>query len=325
MKRRGFISFAGGAAVWPFAARAQQPKVPVIGILSSFGQTQSAQTIAAILRGLSENGFVEGQSLTVEYRFADGQYDRLPGLAAELVRRPVDLIITAAPPAAVAAKAATTTIPIVFVMGSDPVAAGVVASLSRPGGNATGMMLISNTLTLKRLGVLFELVPSATTIALLVNPLIQDSPAEIEATQAFVQQRGLQLEILNAATLSEIDAAFSSLAKKRPHALVVAADALYLSRPKELTAQVARLALPAIYPYREFPASGGLISYGTNRPIAYQQAGAYASRVLKGAKTTDLPVMQPVTFELVINLKTAKALGLAIPPTLLALADEVID
>src|SRR5580692_8263702 len=232
MKRRGFISFAGGAAVWPFAARAQQPKVPVIGILSSFGQTQSAQTIAAILRGLSENGFVEGQSLTVEYRFADGQYDRLPGLAAELVRRPVDLIITAAPPAAVAAKAATTTIPIVFVMGSDPVAVGVVASLSRPGGNATGMMLISNTLTLKRLGILFELVPRATTIALLVNPFIQDSPPEIEATQAFTQQRGLQLEILNAATLSEIDAVFSSLAKKRPHALVVAGDALYLSRPR---------------------------------------------------------------------------------------------
>jgi putative ABC transport system substrate-binding protein len=210
-------------------------------------------------------------------------------------------------------------------MGSDPVAAGVVASLSRPGGNATGVMLISNTLTLKRLGILFELVPRATTIALLVNPFIQDSPPEIEATQAFTQQRGLQLEILNAATLSEIDAAFSSLAKKRPHALVVAGDALYLSRPKELAAQVARLALPAIYPYREFPASGGLISYGTNRPIAYQQAGVYASRVLKGAKTTDLPVMQPTTFELLINLKTAKALGIDVPPTLLALADEVIE
>jgi len=325
MKRRGFISFAGGAAVWPFAARAQQPKVPVIGILSSFGQTQSAQTIAAILRGLSENGFVEGQSLTVEYRFADGQYDRLPGLAAELVRRPVDLIITAAPPAAVAAKAATTTIPIVFVMGSDPVAAGVVASLSRPGGNATGMMLISNTLTLKRLGVLFELVPSATTIALLVNPFIQDSPPEIEATQAFTQQRGLQLEILNAATLSEIDAVFSSLAKKTPARARGRRRCALFESAQGTGRSSARLALPAIYPYREFPASGGLISYGTNRPIAYQQAGAYASRVLKGAKTTDLPVMEPVTFELVINLKTAKALGLAIPPTLLALADEVID
>lgn len=326
MKRREFITVLGGAAAtWPLAARAQQPKVPVIGILSSFNQAQSAQTIAAILRGLSENGFVEGQSAIIEYRFADGQYDRLPGLATELVRRPVDLIITAAPPAGLAAKAATTEIPIVFVMGVDPVAVGMVASINRPGGNATGVMLNNSVLTQKRLEILLELVPGATPVALLVNLTGPDAAPEIQEMQAMAQQRGLEFLMLSASTLNEIDAAFHVVAAKRPQALVVGGDPFYLSRPKEVAALVANLGVPAIYAYSEFAKAGGLISYGTNRPIAYYQAGVYASRVLKGTKTTDLPVIQPTTFERVINLKTAKALGVSVPSTLLALADEVIE
>src|SRR5271165_936089 len=326
MRRREFLSvIGGGMATWPLAARAQQLAMPVIGFLSSFSETQSVRPIANFRRGLNDNGFTEGQSLTIEFRFADGRYDRLPALAAELAHRPVDLIFAAAPPAALAAKAATTTIPIVFVVGFDPVTAGLVASLSRPGGNITGMTLFSNPLAQKRLEILLDLVPRASVIAMLVNPVSPDSAPEIKAVQEMTDQRRVHLEMLSATSLNEIDAAVTALTEKRPHALMVASDPFYLTRPNEIVASIARLALPAIYPFREFPLAGGLISYGTNRAISYRQAGVYAGRILKGTKPADLPVMQPATFELLINLKTAKALGLDVPPTLLAIADEVIE
>jgi putative ABC transport system substrate-binding protein len=326
MRRREFITLLGSAAAaWPLVARAQQSRMPVIGFLSSFSETQSARPIAEFRRGLNENGLTEGQSVIIESRFADGRYDRLPALAAELVHYPVDLIFAAGPPAALAAKAATTSIPIVFVVGFDPVTAGLVASLSRPGGNITGMTLFSNPLAQKRLEVLLELAPKASVIAMLVNPVSPDTAPEVRAVEEMTQQRGLQLQIVNASSLSEVDAAVAALVEKRPHALLVASDPFYLSRPDEIVASVARLALPAIYPFREFAAAGGLLSYGTNRPVSYRLAGVYASRILKGTKTVDLPVMQPATFELVINLKTAKGQGLDVPPTLLARADEVIE
>jgi putative tryptophan/tyrosine transport system substrate-binding protein len=325
MRRREFFGALGAVAAWPLSVRAQQPAMPVIGFLSSFSETQSARPIAEFRRGLNDNGLTEGQSVTIEFRFADGRYDRLPGLAAELAHRPVDLVFAAAPPAALAAKAATMSIPIVFVVGFDPVTAGLVASLSRPGGNVTGMTLFSNPLAQKRLEVLLELAPKASVIAMLVNPVSPDTAPEIRAVQEMTHQRGLQLQIVNASSLGEVAAAVATLAEKRPHALLVASDPFYLTRPDEIVASVARLELPAIYPFREFAAAGGLLSYGANRAISYRQAGAYASRILKGTKTLDLPVMQPTTFELVINLKTAKALGLEISPILLVRADEVIE
>src|SRR3984885_3269255 len=326
MKRREFITLLGGAGVaWSLAARAQQSRMPVIGFVSSFSETQSARPIAEFRRGLNDNGLIEGQSVTIEFRFADGRYDRLPALAAELVHHPVDLIFAAGPPAALAAKAATTSIPIVFVVGFDPVTSGLVASLSRPGGNLTGMTLISDPLAQKRLEGLLGLVPKASVIAMLVNPVSPDTAPEIRAVQEMTQQRGLELPIVNASSLSEVDAAIAALAEKHPHALLVGSDPFYLTRPGEIAASVARLALSAIYPFREFAAAGGLVSYGTNRAISYRQAGVYAARILKGPKPADLPVMQPATFELLINLRTAQALGLTIPPTLLALADEVIE
>jgi len=324
MRRRDFIALVGGAA-WPIAARAQQPKIPVIGFLSSFNEAQSAQPLAEFRRGLQENGFAEGRNVVIESRYADGRYNDLPGLAAQLAGRPADLIFASGPPAALAAKAATTAVPVVFVVGFDPVTAGLVGSLSRPGGNVTGMTLMNSVLAPKRVETLIELVPKATAIAIIVNPTSPDTIPEISEVTAAMEQRGVRLQILNARTLAEFDDAIDQLRAQPADALVVGGDPLYLTRPAEIVASVTRLSIPAIYGFREFTAAGGLISYGANRPVSYRQAGAYASRILKGEKPADLPVMQPTTFELMINLKTAKTLGVTVPDKLLARADEVIE
>jgi putative ABC transport system substrate-binding protein len=327
MKRREFITLlgAGAAVAWPLAARAQQPAVPVIGFLSSLSQAQTRHMVAAFQRGLGETGYVGGRNVAIEYRFADGQYDRLPALAGEVVRRPVSLILAAGPPAALAAKAVTTTIPIVFIVGLDPVGAGLIASFNRPGGNATGMVLILGPLGQKRLELVRDLVPKAAAVAMLANPLSPDAAPEIREVQVAAHANGVQLRILNASTSDEIEAAFASFAQQRPDALLIGGDPFYMTRREDIVGLVARSGLPAVYPFREFTEAGGLISYGTNIANSYRQAGIYAGRILGGVKPSDLPVMQPTTFELVINLKTAKALGLDIPPTLHARSDEVIE
>jgi putative ABC transport system substrate-binding protein len=326
MRRREFLGLVGGAAAaWPLAVRAQQPAMPVIGFLHAGGSKPNTHLLAAFRKGLSEAGYVEGQNVAIEYRWAEGQYDRLPVFAGELVRRPVALIVAGGPPAALSAKIATTSIPIVFTVGFDPVAAGLVASFNHPGGNATGMTLLTGPLVQKRLEFLHELIPNAANIAMLVNPTGPDAVPEIRDSEAAAQANGMQIKLLSASTASEIDAAFTSLADLRPDALVVGSDPFFLAKNEEFAAQTARAKIPAIYPFREFTASGGLVSYGTNIANAYRQAGIYAARILKGEKPADLPVQQPTKFELVINLKTAKALGLTIPPTLLARADEVIE
>jgi putative ABC transport system substrate-binding protein len=326
MKRRKFITLLGGTAIaWPLAARAQQPAVPVIGYLSSNSEAQVPHLLAAFRRGLNEVGFTEGQNVVIEFRWAAGRFDQLSAMAADLVRRRVTLILAQAPPAAQTAKASTTTIPIVFVVGVDPVAAGLVASFNRPGGNATGMTLMNAPLGQKRLELLRELAPKAAVAAMLVNPVEPDAAPELVDVQAAAQTIGLELKIFNASNPNEIDAAFAAIAGQSPEALVVGTGAFFVNRRREIVALAARLGVPAIYPFREYVADGGLISYGTSIANAYRQAGIYAGRILNGAKPADLPVMQPTTFELVINLKTAKALGLTIPDKLLALADEVIE
>jgi putative ABC transport system substrate-binding protein len=274
---------------------------------------------------LSEVGYLEGRNIAIDFRWAEGQYERLPGMARELVSRRVSIILAQAPPAALAAKAATAEIPIVFVVGFDPIGAGLVASLNRPGGNATGMTLISATLGQKRLEVVRELLPKASVVALLVNPLSPDTGPEIASVQLGAQALGLQLAMFNASTPNEIETAFIALADRRPDALLVGTDPFLLNRRDDIVARTASLKIPAIYPFRDYVSSGGLISYGTNVANSYRQAGIYTGRILKGDKPADLPVMQPTVFELVVNLKTAKTLGLTIPPTLLARADEVIE
>jgi putative ABC transport system substrate-binding protein len=326
MRRREFIALlSSSAAAWPLAARAQQAAVPVIGYLSSNSEAQVPHLLAAFRRGLNEVGFAEGQNVVIEFRWAAGKFDQLSAMAADLVRRRVTLILAQAPPAAQAAKASTTTIPIVFVVGVDPVAAGLVASFNRPGGNATGMTLMNAPLGQKRLELLRELAPKAAVAAMLVNPVEPDAAPELVDVQAAAQTIGLELKKFNASNPNEIDAAFAAIAGQRPEALVVGTGAFFVNRRREIVALAARLGVPAIYPFREYVADGGLISYGTSIANAYRQAGIYAGRILKGAKPADLPVMQPTTFELVINLKTAKTLGLDVPPTLLARADEVIE
>jgi ABC-type uncharacterized transport system substrate-binding protein len=325
MKRRAFITLLGGAGAWPLAARAQQPAVPVIGFLSSVSQAQTRHMVAAFQRGLGETGHVDGRNVAIDYRFVDGQYDRLPGLASEMVRRPVSVIVAGGPPAALAAKVATTTIPIVFIVGFDPVGAGLVASFNRPEGNATGVVLISGPLGQKRLELVRDLVPKAATVAMLANPLSPDAVPEIREVQAAAQANGLQVRMLNASTPGEVEAAFASLAGQRPDALLVGGDPFYMARREDIVRFAARSGLPAVYPFREFTEAGGLISYGTNLANSYRQAGIYAGRILSGTKPNDLPVMQPTTFELVINLKAAKTLGYDIPPTLHARSDEVIE
>ena len=324
MRRREFILALGSAAAWPLTVRAQSG-TPVVGFLSALSQAQTAHLVASFRRGVKETGFVEGQNVAIEYRFADGQYDRLPAMAAELIRRPVTLLVTAAPPAALAARTATTTIPIVFVVGLDPVAAGLVASFNRPGGNATGLTLITGPLGQKRLEFVRELVPKAASLAMLVNPISPDAAPELRDVQAAAQVNGLELRILNASTPAEIDAAFAALAGQRADALLVGSDPFFVIQRNAIVAAANRLRLTAIYPFREFAEAGGLLSYGANIANAYREAGIYAGRILRGTKPAELPVAQPTTFELVLNLKAAKALGLEIAPTLLARTDEVIE
>jgi putative ABC transport system substrate-binding protein len=321
MRRREFVTLLGGAAAaWPLAARAQEPAVPVIGFLSLEGGARQTP----FLQGLSEAGYVEGQNVTIEYGWAEN-YDRMPALAAELVRRRVAVIYANNAPAALAAKAATSTIPIVFNVGSDPVKDGLVTSFNRPGGNITGVTVTSNELEGKRLGLLHELVPATERIAALVNPKNSGAETQLTDLPEAARRVGRQIEILHATTEREIDQAFTSLVQHRAGALIVASDLFFYSRRNQIVALAAHYAIPTIYHRREFAEAGGLASYGTDFPEMGRQSGIYVGRVLKGERPAVLPVVQPIKFELVINLKTAKALGLAVPPTVLARADDVIE
>jgi putative ABC transport system substrate-binding protein len=323
--RRDFMLVLAGAMTTARTLRAQQKAKPVIGYLGAGSPDAAAPFTAAFRQGLSEAGYVEGQNLAIEYRWAEGNYDRLPALAADLVGRKVDVIVASGgSPSALAAKSATSTIPIVFSVG-DPVELGLVASLARPGGNLTGVSLMTVELNPKRLELVSELVPRAKVIALVANQNNRNTERNIKDVQEAAHAKGVQLSILRAATDSEIDAAFASLIQLRADALIVATDPFLNSRRDQLVALASRHAVPAIYYWREFAAAGGLISYGTSLAGMYRLAGAYVARVLGGVKPADLPVQQPTTFELVVNLKTAKALGLTVPPSILARATEVIE
>jgi putative ABC transport system substrate-binding protein len=326
MRRRQFITLLGSAAAWPLAARAQQAALPVIGFLSIRAADDVSRPLAAAFRrGLSETGYVEARNVVIEYYWMEGQTERLPVIATELARRPVSVIVAISTLSALAAKAATTTIPVVFMTGDDPVMAGIVASLNRPGGNVTGVTFVSATLGAKRLGLLREVVPNVKTIAVLLDQNSAESQSALRDVQDAARSLGQQLVVLNAGTDGDIDAAFTALAQQRAGALLATGSSFISSRRDRLIALAARDAVPAIYQIRDFPAAGGLISYGASLSDAYHQAGAYAGRILKGAKPAELPVLQPTKFALVINLKTARALGLDVPANLVALADEVIE
>jgi putative ABC transport system substrate-binding protein len=325
MRRRDFLGVLGGAAAtWPLAARAQQAVMPLIGFLHSGSSILYARLVHAFRDGLNETGYIEGRNIAIEYRWADGQYDRLPILAADLVLRQVAVIV-ANSPAIPAAKAATTTIPIVFQTGSDPVAGGLVASLNRPGGNLTGVSTMNVELTPKRLELLRELVPTATAIGLLVNPTNPNADTQSRGLKAAAVALGLQLHVLYASNERDFDTVFTTLAQLRVGGLVIAPDAFFISRSEQLAELTVRHALPAIFSYREFAAAGGLLSYGGSSTDQFRQAGIYAGRILKGERPADLPVQQVTKIELIINLKIAKALGLTVPLSLLGRADEVIE
>ena len=327
LKRREFITLLGGAALWwPQKAPAQQPALPVIGFLNSASATPFERFVESFRRSLTETGFVEGQNVTIEFRWAEGQYDRLPALAADLVRRRVDVIVaTGGPASGQAAKAATTTIPIVFISGADPVKEGLVASLNRPGGNATGVNPLLAAMEGKRLGLLRELVPNAALIAVLLNPRLPSFDGQLNDVQVAARSVGQRLHIMRASNEDEIDAAFATAAQMRTGALLVGADPFIFSRRERLVGLASRYAIPAIYEVREYVTAGGLMSYGISLADAYRLVGIYVGRILKGDKPADLPVQQSTRFEFVINLKTAKALGIEVPPGLSARADEVIE
>jgi putative ABC transport system substrate-binding protein len=323
VNRREFALLGGAAAAWPLAARAQQLPMALVGLLE--GSHLDDRQLEAVRQGLKEAGYIEGQNLAIKYRSADGRFDRLPALAAALVADPVALILTFSPPAALAAKAATATIPIVFATGADPVELGLVSSLNRPGGNVTGVSFLITALAAKRFELLRELVPSTTGVGFLVNPANPTSKSQTMDAQAAALALGLRLPIQSASRDAEIDAAFASFAQQRVNAVIVGTDQFFGARHDLLVGLAARYAIPVIYYLREAVAAGGLMSYGTSITDAFRLAASYAGRILKGEKAGDLPVQQTVKFELAINVKTAKALGLEIPPTLLARADEVIE
>jgi putative tryptophan/tyrosine transport system substrate-binding protein len=328
MNRRNFINlFGGAAAAWPLAARAQQLAMPVVGVIDGGSADASARWVISFRKGLNETGYIEGKNVTVEYHWLEGQYDHLPGLMADLVRRRVAVIATpASPPAALAAKAATATIPIVFGVGDDPVKLGLVASLARPGGNATGINFFQQEVVAKRLRLLHDLMPKAVRVAVLVNP---GNASIAESTLRDVQQAaptlGLQIQILKASTIGEIDAAFATLAREHPDALFVAPDVFFASRRVQFATLAARDRIPAAYTNPDYIAAGGLMSYGTDVADTYHQVAVYTGSILKGAKPADLPVVQSTKFVFAINLQTARALGIEVPPGLLAIADEVIE
>jgi putative ABC transport system substrate-binding protein len=328
IRRRNFLFTFGGAVVaWPLAARAQQPVLPVIGFISAGSPDASARFAAAFRNGLNEKGYVEGQNVTVEYHWLEGHYDRLPALLADLVRRQVAVIATpGSAPAALAAKAATATIPIVFSVGEDPVRLGLVASLARPGGNTTGINFFTAEVAAKRLRLLHDLLPQGVQFAVLVNPAnASTAKATLKEVQEAAPTMGLQIRTLNASTIGEIDAVFASLSSERPDALFVAPDAFFTSRAVQFATLTARQKIPATYSNRDFVEAGGLMSYGTDIAETYRQVGGYAGSILKGAKSADLPVLQSTNFEFAINTKTARALGIKVPPDVLSIADEVIE
>jgi putative tryptophan/tyrosine transport system substrate-binding protein len=326
IRRREFLLLGGGAAAWPLAARAQQAVMPVVGFVRDGSADASARYVAAFRKGLSEIGVVEGQNVTVEYHWLEGRYDRLPALMADLVRRQVAVMATLGNLPTLAAKAATATIPIVFGVGDDPIRLGLVASFARPGGNATGINFFNQEVASKRLRLLHELVPNAVRVAVLVNPAnASGTETLLRIMQEAAPTIGLQIQILNATTIGEIDAAFATIERERPDALFVTGDAFFVSRAVQFATLTSRSRIPATYSLRDYVAVGGLMSYGTDFTEAFRQVGVYTGKILKGAKPVDLPVVQSTKFEFVINLQTARALGIEVPPAVLSIANEVIE
>jgi len=327
MRRRGFFAVVGGAVAWPLAVRAQQAAMPVVGFLGTTTPDDFADRVAAFRGGLMDFGYVEGQNVVIEYRWPEGNYNRLATLAADLVRRQVAVIAAVGgEPSALAAKAATATIPIVFSIGRDPVKLGLVANLNRPGGNITGVNFLQSELGAKRLGLLHELLPKASTIGMLVNPTFADAEDYVRDAKEAALPLGLQIQVLRASTEGDIDTAFATIVQQKVDGLVLANDAFFYGPARrQLIALAARHAIPAVYFWREFAVDGGLMSYSSSLIQAYRQVGIYTGKILNGAKPADLPVVQPTKFEFVINLKTARTLGLTFPPGLLAIADEVIE